>query len=218
MSRKKSIKRALVTSVLSLLLCMIMLIGTTFAWFADEVTSTGNKIQSGSLVVDLEVLATDNQTWASVKESKEPLFNYDKWEPRYAEFKILKVQNEGTLPFQWYAEMVSAEELSELANVIDVYIKEDAVQYPLDSEHNVVQYPENSELEADGWTRVGTLAEFADSIKEKTAGILEVGENNEKLLGIALKMHDSVESKYQGMELGAFDINIVATQFTAEDI
>jgi predicted ribosomally synthesized peptide with SipW-like signal peptide len=33
-----------------------MLIGSTFAWFTDSVTSAGNKIQSGTLKVDLELL------------------------------------------------------------------------------------------------------------------------------------------------------------------
>ncbi len=50
---KKSTKRTLLSSVLSLVLCMAMLIGTTFAWFTDNVTSAGNTIQSGTLDVDL---------------------------------------------------------------------------------------------------------------------------------------------------------------------
>ena len=40
-------------SALSLLLCVSMLIGSTFAWFTDSVTSAGNKIQAGTLDVQL---------------------------------------------------------------------------------------------------------------------------------------------------------------------
>ena len=46
MNNKKTTKRALLSSVLSLVLCMAMLIGTTFAWFTDSVTSSNNKIQA----------------------------------------------------------------------------------------------------------------------------------------------------------------------------
>ena len=70
---KRSTKHSLILSALSLLLCASMLIGTTFAWFTDSVTSTGNKIQSGTLVLDLEMYDKDNTTadkYASIKESK----------------------------------------------------------------------------------------------------------------------------------------------------
>ncbi|MBO5200458.1 MAG: hypothetical protein J6B93_04170, partial [Clostridia bacterium] len=35
-----STKKALLMSVLSVLVCFTMLLGTTFAWFTDSVTST----------------------------------------------------------------------------------------------------------------------------------------------------------------------------------
>ena len=49
----KTTKSALLTSSISLLLCFAMLLGTTFAWFTDSVTSAGNIIQAGTLDVDL---------------------------------------------------------------------------------------------------------------------------------------------------------------------
>ena len=53
MTKTKSTKRALLMSALALLMCVSMLIGSTFAWFTDSVTSAGNKIQAGTLQVDL---------------------------------------------------------------------------------------------------------------------------------------------------------------------
>jgi predicted ribosomally synthesized peptide with SipW-like signal peptide len=53
MTKTKSTKRALLVSLLALLTCVSMLVGSTFAWFTDSVTSAGNKIQSGTLDVDL---------------------------------------------------------------------------------------------------------------------------------------------------------------------
>ena len=53
MKRKKTTRRALVSSIISLLMCMAMLIGTTFAWFTDTASTAVNRIQSGTLKVKL---------------------------------------------------------------------------------------------------------------------------------------------------------------------
>ena len=53
MTNSKTTKGALLASGISLLLCCAMLLGTTFAWFTDSVTSAGNVIKSGTLDVDL---------------------------------------------------------------------------------------------------------------------------------------------------------------------
>ena len=45
MTSNKSTKRALVSSALAVLMCMAMLIGTTFAWFTDTASTAVNKIQ-----------------------------------------------------------------------------------------------------------------------------------------------------------------------------
>ena len=46
-------KRAFFLSILALMLCFMMLIGTTFAWFTDSVSSDNNTIQAGNLDVEL---------------------------------------------------------------------------------------------------------------------------------------------------------------------
>ena len=53
--KNKSTKHALLASVLSIVMCFAMLIGSTFAWFTDEVKSGVNKIQAGNLDVGLEM-------------------------------------------------------------------------------------------------------------------------------------------------------------------
>mgnify|MGYP002513482498 FL=1 len=121
MTKTKSTKRALLLSALSLLMCVSMLIGSTFAWFTDSVTSSGNKIQAGTLKIDLELLEEDG-SWTSIKDSQKALFDYDKWEPGYTEVKVLRVTNKGTLALKWIAKLVSANTLTDLANVIDVYV------------------------------------------------------------------------------------------------
>ena len=49
MTKTRNTKRALLASALALLVCVSMLIGSTFAWFTDSVTSGRNTIQSGNL-------------------------------------------------------------------------------------------------------------------------------------------------------------------------
>ncbi len=51
MTNSKNTKRALLLSVLSMMLCVAMLIGSTFAWFTDSVTSGKNKIVAGNFDV-----------------------------------------------------------------------------------------------------------------------------------------------------------------------
>ena len=53
MTKTRSTKSSLIMSALALFLCFTMLLGTTYAWFTDSVTSAGNKIMSGTLDVDL---------------------------------------------------------------------------------------------------------------------------------------------------------------------
>ena len=67
MPNKKITRRALLTSMLSLLLCFAMLVGTTFAWFTDSVTSANNIIKSGILDVEL-TYSDDNQTWSDASQ------------------------------------------------------------------------------------------------------------------------------------------------------
>ena len=209
MTQKKGTKRALLLSVLALVMCCSMLIGSTYAWFTDSVTSTGNKIQSGTLTLDLELLDKTTNTWNSIKEDKTALFNYSNWEPGYTEVKILKVENEGTLALKWMAKFISTYQLSDLANVIDVYVRPYGVQ---DSDSDVT-VPVGRDL--NGYTKVGTVAEFVNTIETTTTGNLEVVDA--AYLGIALKMQESADNKYQGMDLGgAFDIQILATQYTSE--
>lgn len=46
-------KRSLIFSVLAVALCLVMLIGATFAWFTDNASTGVNKIQAGTLDIDL---------------------------------------------------------------------------------------------------------------------------------------------------------------------
>ena len=211
MTKKYSTKRSLIASILILCLCFTSFVGTTFAWFTDEVTSSGNKIVSGSLKVDLEVLDKESGKWSSLKESKAPIFNYENWEPGYIDAKVLKVDNEGTLALKWKAKFVANETLGILADVIDVYV----LPYGVLDDASSVGYPAGRDLGAAGYTKVGTVRDFVNTIETTTYGELLAGKS--AYLGIALKMQESAGNIYQEETLGAFDIQIVATQLASEE-
>ena len=103
MTSSKSTKRALLTSVLALLMCVTMLIGTTFAWFTDTASTAVNKIQSGTLKVD--IVKEDGET--SIRNESMSFVNKDGsadilWEPG-ATFMTpaFKIKSTGSLALKY---------------------------------------------------------------------------------------------------------------------
>lgn len=58
----KASKKSLIASGVSLLASAALLAGSTFAWFTDSVTNTGNKIQAGNLAIELWESESDPDT------------------------------------------------------------------------------------------------------------------------------------------------------------
>ena len=54
MTNRKSTKRALLGSVMAMVLCLAMLVGATFAWFTDTASTGVNKIQAGNLDIEIQ--------------------------------------------------------------------------------------------------------------------------------------------------------------------
>ena len=202
--RRDNVKlTGIVVNVLAIVIVSAILIGATFAWFTDNAVSSGNKIQAGTLKVDLELLDKDNG-WTSIKSDNDPIFDYDRWEPGYTSIKILKIENEGTLAFKWKAKLASTGNLSQLADVIDVYV--------LSSDAELA-YPDSRALE--GYSCVGTVREFITNMESTITGILFGGESS--YLGLALKMRTDVGNEYQALDLGgSLDIVISAAQTSEE--
>ncbi len=98
MTKTKSTRSALVSSVLALLLCFSMLLGTTFAWFTDSVTSANNVIKSGNLDIALDYW--DGDSWETV-EGTNSLFTNNLWEPGHTEVVYLKLSNLGSLALKY---------------------------------------------------------------------------------------------------------------------
>ena len=102
MTSSKSTKRALISSVLALLMCVAMLIGTTFAWFTDTASTAVNKIQAGNLDVKL-MYSTDMQTWKEATDQTKLFDDNALWEPGYTQVVYLKIVNAGNLALKYEA-------------------------------------------------------------------------------------------------------------------
>ena len=102
MTSSKSTKRALVSSALAILMCVAMLIGTTFAWFTDTASTAVNKIQAGNL--DIELSYKNNSTGGEFKKADKntSVFNDEAlWEPGHVEYVVLKIRNAGSLALKY---------------------------------------------------------------------------------------------------------------------
>ena len=130
MTKTRSTKSALISGVLALLLCFTMLLGTTFAWFTDSVTSANNIIKSGTL--DVEMYYADGSKAVPTDDSSDWLNAQgvaiytaaQLWEPGYTDAKHIKISNKGNLALKYQLAIIPTGEVSELAEVIDVYLYE----------------------------------------------------------------------------------------------
>ncbi len=96
----KASKRALLLSALAIVLCIAMLIGTTYAWFTDTASTAVNKLQSGNLDVQLEY-SKDFSEWKKVTEETKLFEDSTVWEPGRTEIVYLRVKNAGTLALKY---------------------------------------------------------------------------------------------------------------------
>ena len=104
---------------MALVMCVVMLVGTTFAWFTDTASTAVNKIQAGNL--DIELAYKNSTTDGKFKEaSKEtPVFdNNALWEPGHVEYVVLKISNAGSLALKYKLGINIANEVGS-TNVLD---------------------------------------------------------------------------------------------------
>lgn len=216
MSSTKQTRRTLVASVLALVVCAAMLIGTTFAWFTDSVTSGRNTIVAGNLDVELEYATATEGTlggWTSVNDATD-LFGDGLWEPGYAQVVYLRVRNAGTLALRY---QLSMNILSETAGVnVDgqTFNLSDELQYGAVLNQSVPFANRDAAMDA-VTSPVALSTPYA-------SGEMHLAANAEpQYLALVVYMPKTVgnEANYRGdavptIELG---VNLLATQDTVEE-
>ena len=132
MTNRKSTKRALLGSIMAMVLCLAMLVGATFAWFTDTASTGVNKIQAGNLDVALEMKdASGNWVPAEGKTLdfvKAAAGEQVLWEPGCTyELPQLRVVNKGNLALKYKIQITGIQGDAKLNEVIDWTINDAAI-------------------------------------------------------------------------------------------
>ena len=199
MNNKRATKRALLTSVMALVMCVVMLVGTTFAWFTDTASTGVNKIQAGNLDIELQMKDNDGN-WVKA-EGKTLTFKTkdnraaDKilWEPgcRY-ELPELRIVNKGNLALKYKITVNGVTGDAKLLEAIDFTAKMGATEIALDNLKGAI-LPSGA-----AQTTAGEAVGATDPITIK--GVMKTTAGNE----------------YQGLSIDGIGITVVATQYTYE--
>ena len=217
MTKHVSTQRALILSLLSMLLCVSMLVGSTYAWFTDTATTGVNKILAGNLDVKL-MYSTDMQTWKEATEQTKLFDDNALWEPGYTQVVYLKVVNAGNLALKYETGFSKNYTSNRGKNKngdwfrVDHYLKIGTV-----------------ETEEAFGSREAVWAAIADSEKTLAKDVmltngwitLEAGKES-KPFAVAIYMPTSVgneanSSKYRPSSVSGLGIEVRATQATVEN-
>ena len=214
MTKQKNTKRALLASVLSMMLCMAMLVGSTFAWFTDSVTSGKNKIVAGNL--DVELSHTNGKVTDQLVEGATDLFvNADgtaiKWEPGVMAYENFTVKNVGSLALKYKLTMnvdafntvdgKSLKDVLKVAIVDGAFNGDRAAAQALDFDKTIADFEKNGTIEANGADKTYAVVIYW----EPSAGDNDYNLNNGR------KADDDSDELF--IDLG---VSLVATQDTVE--
>ena len=207
----KSTKKPLLHSLLALLLCVSMLVSSTFAWFTDRVSTKNNIITSGNL--DLEMYWTDDLssgTWYNVEDEQyNTIFSYENWEPGYTEVKYIKLVNAGELALNYDLAIEAQTGVGKLAEVISVYYGEGAI-------------PMTQRTDLDQLGCVGFLNNVMNGGATASGTLLPADEQSpfhpsgEVVMTIAMSMITTAGNEYQNETSGDFTVRALATQASYE--
>lgn len=122
--------RKLLVLALAIVLSASAIVGGTYAWFTDTVTSERNTIKSGNLDMIVEYKTKDMNSWAEVKKDTKLFADSTFWEPGHTEVVALRIKNNGSLAFKYQAAVKIFEETEgtnvygdkfKLSDYLDVY-------------------------------------------------------------------------------------------------
>ena len=217
MTSRKSTKRALITSALAILMCVAMLIGTTFAWFTDTASTGVNKIQAGNLDVKL-MYSTDMQTWKEATDQTKLFEDNALWEPGYTQVVYLKIENAGKLALKYEVGFSKNYTSNRGKNVngdwyrVDNYLK-------IGTAEATTKFANREDV----WSAIAATEKTLAKDVMLTDGwiTLKAGESS-KPFAVAIYMPTSVgneanASKYRPSSVSGLGIEVRATQATVEN-
>ena len=207
--KKNTTKRSLLASILALVMCVTMLVGTTFAWFTDSASTSVNKIEAGRLNVKLlnedgKPLAKDYFLQWKTTDSKvlwEPNCTYD--------LEPFQIKNAGDLALK-YKVVLKASKIDKTADgksLLDVI------------EWTVKVGGEVATVIKDGAAMKVENVLLADLGAEDGTAIID-GEkltaNAAAKITVTGHMKAEASNDYQGLTIDGFGITVYAAQVNHE--
>ena len=191
---------------MALVMCVVMLVGTTFAWFTDTASTAVNKIQAGNLDIELQMKNNDgkwvdaeNQTLNFLQKQGEKQVPSEDilWEPGCTyELPELRIVNKGNLALKYKISISGAKDATPENDKNDLKL-----------------------LDVIDWTYSVTGAGGATVAELGTERHLAAKTADEDVfdtLTIKGQMQTSAGNDYQGMAIEGIAITVVATQDTVE--
>ena len=225
--KNTNLKSALCMSVLALMLCVAMLVGSTFAWFTDSVETVNCRIQAGNLDVELFYKNSMTEGYEPVQQDTNIFINDTLWEPGHVEVIYLKVANLGSLALKYSLGLNIAKETPGTSvETGEEFQLSDFLEYALLREERRFETG-SGELDRN---QAIAAAKEANSNQEKPLSGLSVVESDvlnpkdqadsEKTLTLIVYMPETVgnEANYRGQQQPSIDlgINLVASQAAVE--
>ncbi len=204
----KNTKRALLSSVVAMLVCFTMLLSTTFAWFTDTAVSANNVITAGNLDVEF-YWSTDAANWSKVEENTN-VFSSEKWEPGHTEVVYLQVKNAGSLALKYQFGINVISETAGVNAAGDNFKLSNYIQF------GVIE-TETAYADRDAARVAVTDAKIISTGYTKAANLVKTGDTDTVALVVFMPETVGNEANHNGTEpqikLG---LNVLATQFTYE--
>ena len=199
-NNQKATKRALLTSVMALVMCVVMLVGTTFAWFTDTASTGVNKIVAGNLkvdIVDKNGVSLDGKTLSFVnKDNSEQIL----WEPGVTfHTEGFHIKNAGNLALKW-----------------KIAINEDSASTGVVEGRNGKQGM--NLLDVIDFSVVSSKAKDAEAVKiDEFVGHTAANTVDSTIYYIKGTMQTTAGNDYQNLTLDGITITVYATQDTVEN-
>ena len=214
----KSTKRALLSSAIALCLCFVMLVVTTFAWFTDEVTSSGNIIKTGTLDVELykwtaadtsvafKDLVEAGQSTALFGAANSTTANGNSedtlWEPGKTQTVYLSIKNNGSLDLK-YTVVLEVTDITKGLNKVLSYVITPGAEY---GDVTKASLPTNWE----SCDRVEAGINYTD------AQDVVLLNGQEHFFALSVHMDELAGNEYQDSNI-TFNIKVLAGQLASEE-
>ena len=196
MTSSKSTKRALISSTLAILMCVAMLIGTTFAWFTDTASTAVNKIQAGNLKIELQMKDNDGN-WVNAEGKTLPFLVKGEipaegtqiyWEPGCTyQVPEMRILNKGNLAVKAYIYISGFK--SNGGSGVDL---RDVLEWETSMYDGILTFPNND------------------------ISVTKMRPNGDLKFNIKCHMKEDAGNEYQGLSVEGISITVVATQDTVE--